>query len=224
MADAAEKERLIALTAIEREARGEGYKAIAGVDEAGRGPLAGPVLAAACIIPEGVYVWGADDSKKLTAAQRLEVFECIVSDTRIIYAISEASPEEIDTINILQATKRAMSRAVTALRTIPDLLLVDGLRLDYPSIPCKKIIRGDSLSQSIAAASILAKVTRDKMMHAYHEQWPEYGFDQHKGYGTEQHRDALERLGPCPIHRRTFEPLKSMLGEGTCSPPSFVGR
>ncbi|TXI41016.1 MAG: ribonuclease HII [Nitrosomonas sp.] len=208
--DDGERQRLVALTAIESASRLEGYRVVAGVDEAGRGPLAGPVIAAACIIPADIYICGVDDSKKLTAAQRVEVFERIVSDARILYAVDEASVEEIDTVNILQATMLAMRRAVAALELVPDLLLVDGLHLPYPNIPCKKLIRGDSLSQSIAAASILAKVTRDRLMQQYHEQWPEYGFGQHKGYGTAQHRKAIERLGPCPIHRLSFEPLKSM--------------
>lgn len=209
MSDAAEKARLDALLVVERQSCDEGYRFIAGVDEAGRGPLAGPVVAAACIIPDDVYVWGVDDSKKLTAAQRLQVFDCIVTNSRIVYAIGEASHDEIDTINILEATKKAMGRAVAGLKQTPDLLLVDGLHLSYQSIPCKKLIRGDSLSQSIAAASILAKVTRDRLMLAYHEQWPDYGFDKHKGYGTEKHREALQRLGPCPIHRRSFAPVSA---------------
>lgn len=206
-----ERERLLQLTVMERKKRKEGFQVIAGVDEAGRGPLAGPVFAAACIIPPEVFVLGVNDSKKLSAQERHEIFERLTQDERIDYGIGRAEVDEIDAINILQATMRAMLRAIQALKQAPHLLLVDGLYLAHPQIPCEKMIKGDANSQSIGAASILAKVSRDRLMLQYHEQWPDYGFDQHKGYGTEHHREMLSRLGPCPIHRRSFEPLKSTL-------------
>ena len=201
--------RLTALTRFETEARGRGFKAIAGIDEAGRGPLAGPVLAAACMIPADVFFAGIDDSKKLTPQKREELYKKIVTHELVIYAIGMISHEEIDRVNIYQASIQAMLQAVAALSQQPDYLLVDGLNLPHPVIQAQKIIEGDALSQSIAAASILAKVTRDRMMEDYHQQWPEYGFHQHKGYGTQRHLDALARHGPCPIHRRTFEPVRS---------------
>ncbi len=206
-----EDQRLYALTQIERTERKNGYAIIAGVDEAGRGPLAGPVVAAACIIPPKLHVCGVDDSKKLPAGQRRKIFERLVNDSRIIYAVGIVAVDEIDSINIFQATIRAMLQAVDGLATIPDLLLVDGLALPHPTLACRKVIGGDALSQSIAAASIIAKETRDDLMRAYHDEWPVYGFAKHKGYGTQQHREAIQEHGPCPIHRRSFEPLKSML-------------
>ncbi|MDP1835968.1 MAG: ribonuclease HII [Chlamydiales bacterium] len=207
----AERERLFALTAIEREERTKGTRIIAGVDEAGRGPLAGPVVAAACIIPPRIFIPGVDDSKKLTPLQRREVFERIIKHPRITYAIGIVEVDVIDSINIFQATVQAMLKAINALAEKPELLLVDGMRLPHPEIPCRKVIGGDALSQSIAAASVIAKETRDDLMRGYHVQWPHYGFDQHKGYGTELHRAALEAHGPCSIHRRSFEPVKSMV-------------
>lgn len=209
--DEAEWQRLKALNCFEDAARQRGIEMIAGVDEAGRGPLAGPVVAAACIIPEGLYLEGADDSKKLTPKQRYDLFEIIIGNPNIRYAVGIVSSEEIDRINIYQATVQAMLIAVNGLDPAPELLLVDGMNLPHPKIPCQKIIGGDALSHSIAVASIIAKETRDRLMLEYHLKWPNYGFDRHKGYGTEMHRDALEKHGPCPIHRFTFEPIKSSL-------------
>jgi ribonuclease HII len=203
--------RLQELNSYERAARQQGYKYIAGIDEAGRGPLAGPVLAAACLIPEDVFLPGIDDSKQLSALQRESLFETIVSNPWISYAIASASHQEIDQHNIYQSSILAMLRAVESLPQKPDYLLVDGMKLPGMSIPCEKIVAGDSKSQSIAAASVLAKVTRDRLMKEYHLQWPQYGFDKHKGYGTPQHLEALKTHGPCLIHRLTFEPLKSAL-------------
>ena len=209
--DAYERSRHWAQTSFEREARNAGYIRIAGVDEAGRGPLAGPVFAAACIIPEGVFIPGIDDSKKLTPKKRGELFSILKQHHLVNYGIGSASPEEIDTINIFQATIQAMLRAVALLFPEPDYLLVDGLRLPHPTIKCQKIIRGDSLSYSIAAASIIAKESRDLLMKEYHSQWPEYGFDRHKGYGTRLHLEAIKQYGPCPIHRRSFAPVATVL-------------
>lgn len=206
-----EQQRLCDLTCFEEEARQQGYRCIAGVDEAGRGPLAGPVAAAACIIPEGIFFCGIDDSKKLSAMQREALFEQITGRKEVIYSVCIVSADEIDRINIYQATIRAMLDAIAALSVFPDYLLVDGMQLSHPVIPCKKIIKGDTKSQSIAAASIIAKVTRDRIMKEFHERWPLYGFKDHKGYGTERHLSAIAAHGPCPIHRMTFEPLKKHL-------------
>lgn len=196
--------RLRQLIAYEMAARAQGFRCIAGIDEAGRGPLAGPVFAAACIIPEKIRFRGIDDSKKLSAPMREALFVQITSHKDVVFAIGSASPEDIDRINIYQATIQAMLQAVSKLPIVPDYLLVDGLQLPHASIPVQKIIKGDTLSQSIAAASILAKVSRDRLMLAYDQQWPMYGFKQHKGYGTPQHMQALAQHGPCPIHRKSF--------------------
>lgn len=184
---------------------------IAGIDEAGRGPLAGPVVAAACVLPEGHTILGLNDSKKLSPVQRSALFQKLTTTPGIVYAIGISDHHLIDQINILEATKRAMIDAVNALSFAPVYLLVDGLKLPYEKIPGEKVIKGDSLSESIGAASILAKVTRDHLMVEYDAMWPEYGFAKHKGYGTQSHRQAIQELGPCPIHRTTFEPVKSWL-------------
>lgn len=209
LVDEEEWHRLVKLTDFEKAARKNGYKIIAGVDEAGRGPLAGPVLAAACIIPENYYVPGVDDSKKLTAKKRQEIYQQIIKDKQIIYGVGLIEVDEIDRINIYQASLQAMLLAIESLTVQPDFLLVDGVDLLHASIPSQKIIEGDALSQSIAAASIIAKETRDHLMMQYHEKWPQYGFDQHKGYCTARHIAALSQHGPCPIHRKSFEPVKS---------------
>jgi ribonuclease HII len=206
-----ELHRLGVLTLYEREARRDGYHTIAGVDEAGRGPLAGPVVAVACILPENLLIAGVDDSKKLTPLQRCRLFERLTTDRSILYGIGILPAEEIDRLNIYQATLQAMVLAIANLPLKPDLLLIDGMTLPQNAISQKKIIGGDSASQSIAAASIIAKETRDRLMVQFHEQWPAYGFDRHKGYGTPFHVEVLERLGPTPIHRRSFDPLKSKI-------------
>lgn len=198
-----ELERLRQLNLFEDEARQGGFKHIAGVDEAGRGPLAGPVVAASCIIPPNIYFPGIDDSKKLSPAKRAVLFKDITSHPSVIYGVGLISHEEIDRINILQATIQAMLQAVARLSITPDMLLVDGMALPS-AIPSKKIIRGDSLSQSIAAASIIAKETRDRIMEEHDRTWPEYGFKDHKGYGTKKHREAIAKYGPCMIHRMSF--------------------
>lgn len=197
--------------AYEEEAYRKGYRLLCGIDEAGRGPLAGPVVAAACIIPRGYAIEGVNDSKQLTPKVRERLFEQLTNDPLIIYAVGIIDAPEIDRINIYQATIVAMLQAVAKLSTQPDYLLVDGLLLPHPSLFAEKIIRGDALSHTIAAASIIAKVTRDHMMLEYDCQWPQYGFAKHKGYGTKKHLEALHLHGPCPIHRRSFSPVKDEL-------------
>ena len=188
---------------IERKYRADGYSVICGIDEAGRGPLSGPVFAAACIMPDGFVIPGLDDSKKLTEKKREALFD-IVCREAIAYSIAYATPEEIDEMNILNADMLAMRRAVEGLSVRPDLALVDGnIARDFP-IPAVPIIKGDALSCSIAVASILAKVSRDRICLEHDRLYPEYGFAKHKGYGTKAHMDALREFGPCPIHRRTF--------------------
>ncbi|MBS0621837.1 MAG: ribonuclease HII [Verrucomicrobia bacterium] len=191
------------LHCFERKARSAGFTRIAGIDEAGRGPLAGPVVAGACILPPSKQLRGIDDSKKLPRSARIALFEKITSDPDILYGVGIVDHLLVDELNIWNATLLAMQRAVDALSTSPDYLLVDGLHLPH-RIPCLKIIRGDQQSISICAGAIVAKETRDRLMEEYHQQYPLYGFDQHKGYGTPQHQAALREHGPCPIHRRSF--------------------
>lgn len=191
------------LWAIEDACKAEGYGCICGVDEAGRGPLAGPVCAAAVILPEHLALSGLNDSKKLSDKRRRELFPQI-QEQAIAYGIGFASQEEIDEINILQATFLAMRRALEQLKIRPDLALIDGNRQTDFGVPCKTVIKGDSLSANIAAASILAKVSRDDWMLRAAEEYPGYCFEIHKGYGTKTHYAALEQMGPCAIHRKTF--------------------
>ena len=195
---------------IEKTWADRGFHAICGIDEAGRGPLAGPVCAAAVILPEGLEIPGLNDSKKLTDKKRRELFP-IIEEQALAYGIGWASQEEIDDINILQATFLAMSRAVEQLNIRPDLALVDGNRAPALDLPVETVVKGDSLSASIAAASVLAKVSRDDVMLRMAEKYPGYGFEVHKGYGTKAHYEALRTFGPSPIHRRTF--LKKFYGE-----------
>lgn len=197
------------LLIIEKRLAFEGYNLIAGVDEAGRGPLAGPVIAAACILPERFDLPYLDDSKKLTPKRRDDLFERI-KEQALAYAIAGAEPEEIDRVNILNASKIAMKRALEALTAIPDYVLVDGRdKLDISLIQ-EAVIDGDAKSASIAAGSILAKVTRDRMMEDLHMLYPQYAFDRHKGYGTKLHMEMLEKHGPCPIHRVSFAPVRNV--------------
>jgi len=192
-------------TQLESVLRQEGFRLLAGVDEVGRGPLAGPVVAAACIIPSTIHLEGIRDSKALTPGSRRKLFWKIIAHT--IIGIGVVSEQEIDRINILQASLLAMREAVLALSVTPDLLLIDGhLKIDLPvhQIP---IIRGDAKVISIGAASIVAKVTRDEMMMLYDIQYPHYGFRYHKGYPTSAHMAALEEQGPSPIHRMSFRPV-----------------
>ena len=195
---------------IENDCYAGGFDLICGVDEAGRGPLAGPVCAAAVILPRGLVILGLNDSKKLTDKRRRELFDIIVAEAEA-YGIAFASEQEIDEINILQATFLAMERAVSQLSVKPDLALVDGNRAPKLPIPVKTVVKGDSLSANIAAASILAKVTRDRLLEELDETYPAYGFSVHKGYGTKRHYEALRENGPCPVHRMTF--LKKFYGE-----------
>lgn len=189
----------------------EGFRLVCGVDEAGRGPLAGPVCAAAVILPSDLEIEGLNDSKKLTDKRRRALYD-MITEQALAYGIAFASEQEIDGINILQATFLAMRRAVEQLAKTPDLALVDGNREpDFGEIPVKTIIKGDSLSANIAAASILAKVTRDRFMEEQDQIYPQYGFALHKGYGTQAHYAALREYGMCPIHRRTF--LKKFYGD-----------
>lgn len=181
----------------------EGIELICGVDEAGRGPLAGPVCAAAVILPANVDIPGLNDSKKLTDKRRRELFP-VIKETAIAYGIAFADHAEIDEINILQATYLAMERAIRMLDVKPELLLIDGNRAKDFGIPVQTVVHGDSLSASIAAASILAKVTRDDLMLEMAEKYPAYGFEVHKGYGTKAHYAALEQFGPSQIHRMSF--------------------
>jgi len=183
---------------------------IAGVDEAGRGPLAGPVVAAAVILDDRHAIKGLADSKKLSARRREALFDEIRAKA-LCCSVAQASVEEIDELNILQATLLAMRRAVMGLRLPPKLVLVDGNRLPVLEIRAEAIVKGDDKVPAISAASILAKVTRDRWCLEYHQQFPQYGFDQHKGYGTADHLAALRLHGPCPQHRRTFRPVTDLL-------------
>lgn len=195
---------------IEQQWFEKGVNVICGVDEAGRGPLAGPVCAAAVILPANVDIPGLDDSKKLSDKRRRELMPQI-KECAISYGIAFADEKEIDEINILQATYLAMERALSQLSVKPELALIDGNRAKDFGIPVQTVVHGDSLSASIAAASILAKVTRDDYMLQLAEQYPQYGFDVHKGYGTKAHYAALSECGPCDAHRMTF--LKKLYGE-----------
>jgi ribonuclease HII len=192
-----------------------GVTRVAGVDEAGRGPLAGPVVAAAAILPPrwaqtGLppELAGLNDSKQLTEAQREKYFEFLTTCAEIEFAIAAVDAGVIDEINILQATHRAMNDALAQLQPLPPHALVDGCPVKTLRVPQTAIVKGDARSYSIAAASVLAKVTRDRLMREYHARWPEYAFAEHKGYGTAKHLAAIEKFGACPIHRQTFAPLK----------------
>ena len=195
---------------IEQSFFERGIKVICGVDEAGRGPLAGPVCAAAVILPPNAEIPGLNDSKKLSDKKRRELYP-IIKEQAIAYGIAFADHREIDEINILQATYLAMERAINQLSVKPELALIDGNRAKDFGVPVETVVHGDSLSASIAAASVLAKVTRDDYMLKMAEEYPGYDFEIHKGYGTKAHYEALSRLGPCPIHRMTF--LKKFYGE-----------
>lgn len=192
---------------FEKSVYGNGFTYVAGIDEAGRGPLAGPVMAAAVILPAGLSIIGVDDSKKLAPAKREKLFE-IIMEQALSIGIGIIGPAEIDSINILQATRRAMLAAVKQLSPRPDYLLIDGISTIDSALPQQTIKKGDSLSLTIAAASIIAKVTRDRYMTEMDSRYPGYGFAGHKGYGSAAHLDAIRRLGPSPIHRQTFGGVK----------------
>lgn len=187
----------------ENEALEKGYTNICGVDEAGRGPLAGPVCAAAVILPKGHIIDGVNDSKKLTEKKREKLFDVII-DECVSYSIAFATVEEIEELNILNATMLAMQRAVEGLDVKADYAMIDGNRLPPLNIPAECIVKGDANSMSIAAASILAKVARDRLCLKYDELYPKYGFAKHKGYGTKLHREMILKYGPCEIHRKSF--------------------
>ena len=195
---------------IENSLYSNGFQVICGVDEAGRGPLAGPVCAAAVILPKGLEIPGLTDSKKLTDKKRRELFP-IIKEQALAYGIGLASHEEIDEINILQATYLAMERALAQLNMRPDIALIDGNRAKDFGLPVRTVVKGDSLSANIAAASVLAKVTRDDLMLELAQSYPQYGFEVHKGYGTKAHYEALREHGASNIHRKTF--LKKFYGE-----------
>jgi ribonuclease HII len=191
----------------ERALRARGFLLVAGVDEAGRGPLAGPVVAAAVILPDDFALDGLNDSKKVGPAKREKFYAILTTTAEIFWAAAEATVEEIDRLNILRATHLAMARAIAALPRRPDHALVDGLPVRGLPIEHTALVEGDSLSLSIAAASIIAKVTRDRLMAELDAQHPQYGFARHKGYGVREHLEALRKHGPCPTHRQTFQPV-----------------
>lgn len=201
--------------AFERSARASGHVRIAGLDEAGRGPLAGPVVAAAVVLPEGLLIPGVADSKKLTEQQRDRLFPLIIGSAAA-YGIGVVDENTIDSVNILEATIIAMEQALQMIAPSPDYLLIDGnFTLRRILLPQEPVVKGDCRSHSIAAASILAKVTRDRLMNELHERFPRYNFRRHKGYGTREHLALLKEHGPCEAHRRSFEPVASILRSGS---------
>lgn len=194
----------------EKAAVSSGFNTICGVDEAGRGPLAGPVCAAAVILPEDTVIEGLDDSKKLSEKKRERLYDEI-TEKAVAYCVAYGTLEEIESVNILEATFIAMNRAIDGLKVKPDFAIIDGNRVPKGiKIPCATLVKGDSKSMSVAAASILAKVTRDRLMLTYDEKYPQYNFKKHKGYGTKEHTELLNQYGPSPIHRLSF--LKNILG------------
>jgi ribonuclease HII len=198
---------------IELELQNEGFSPVAGVDEAGRGPLAGPVVAAAAILPEGFSVVGLDDSKKLSAKRREQLYqEITAAGSGVVWASGQVDAGGIDEINILQATYRAMALAANALKQEPAIAIIDGRPVKNFPFPHRAVVKGDSKSLSVAAASIIAKVERDRIMMAFSERYPQYGFERHKGYGTKLHLEALNTHGPCPIHRHSFAPVAASAG------------
>ena len=199
-----EEARLIELKKIDKEFFDKGVKYIAGIDEAGRGPLAGPVVVASVILPQNSMIEGINDSKKVSEAKREKLYDLIINEA-ISYGIGIIYQDEIDQINILQATKKGLTEAIKQMEVKPNIIMVDALSgIDTLGIPYKSIIKGDAKCYSIAAASILAKVTRDRIMREWDKIYPEYGFGSHKGYGTAKHITAIKEFGPCPIHRKTF--------------------
>ena len=199
-----EETRLIELKKMDKEFYDKGIKYIAGIDEAGRGPLAGPVVVASVILPQDSMIEGINDSKKISEAKREKLYEIITKDA-ISYGVGIIYQDEIDQINILQATKKGLTESIKQMSIKPNIIMVDALSgIDTLGIPYKSIIKGDAKCYSIAAASIIAKVTRDRIMREWDKIYPEYGFGSHKGYGTAKHIAAIKEFGPCPIHRRTF--------------------
>jgi ribonuclease HII len=206
-----EFERLNKMRIYENKAFEDGYINAAGIDEAGRGPLAGPVAAACVILPKDIFIEGLNDSKKLSSKKRESLYEFIINNA-ISYSIAFADEKCIDEINILNATKKAMKDAVKSMGIEPDILLIDALKLEDINIPQIPIIKGDAKSVSIAAASILAKVSRDRLIDEIGSIYPEYMFERHKGYGTKQHIEAIKKYGICPIHRVSF--TKKFISQG----------
>ena len=204
-----DKERLMQMYRYEHVAWQQGHTLVAGVDEAGRGPLAGPVSVAAVILPHDIYLPKLNDSKKLSAKVRDELYDEI-QEKAIAIGTALIDAQTIDRINIYQATINGMYESIFQLQPAPQEVLIDAVHLENLPMPSESIIKGDAKSASIAAASIIAKVTRDRLMDEYDKKWPQYGFAQHKGYGTAQHIAALKEYGPCPIHRLSFEPVKSL--------------
>lgn len=199
----------IDLYEIEKKLHEQGYRHIAGTDEAGRGPMAGPLVAAAVILPADLIIDGLDDSKKLTPKKRDELYD-IITKTAVEYQIVIVDVDDVDSFNVYQASKKAMMSCICNFETKVDYILTDAMKLNLP-IKCMDIIKGDSKSAAIAAASIIAKVTRDRYMEEIDKLYPEYGFKSHKGYVTKMHLERLERFGPSPIHRKTFEPVRKVM-------------
>ena len=208
---------------FELEARHRGYRRIAGLDEAGRGPLAGPVVASAVVLPTRCRLIGCDDSKLLTESEREQLY-LTITERAISIGIGSASHEEVDQLNILEATRLAMLRALAGLRPQPDCLLIDAISLPDCPIPIRSIIKGDRLCMSVAAASIVAKVTRDRLMAEYHRQYPHYNFLSHKGYCTDEHLQHLATHGPCLIHRRTYAPVAEVIAQTRQPRPKISAR
>lgn len=207
-----ERERFLHMLQYEQALYDKGIRYIAGVDEVGRGPLAGPVVAAAVILPQDVFLPHLDDSKKLSETKREQLFS-VIQQTALAIGIGIVSAHEIDELNIYEATKKAMMQAVHALAIVPEHLLIDAMHIPL-SIPQTSIIKGDAHSVSIAASSIIAKVTRDRMMKQLGEKYPQYGFEKHMGYGTKEHLQAIERYGVIEEHRRSFAPIRERLKRG----------
>ncbi len=200
---------------FERQILDQRYKNIIGIDEVGRGPLAGPVVAAAAVIPVGLVIPNLTDSKGLSHLQRVAVFNELKSNPSIIFSIAEVSPDIIDNINILRATHLAMKEAAEKINVTKPFILVDGLPVPDLPYPSKNIIKGDSKSASIAAASIIAKIYRDSLMVNFDKKYPAYGFASHKGYATKKHLENLSQFGPCPIHRMSFSPVSQSINKKT---------
>ena len=206
---------------FELEARRCGYRRIAGLDEAGRGPLAGPVVASAVVLPSRCRLIGCDDSKLLSESEREQLY-VVIRKRAVSIGIGSATEQEIDRLNILEATRLAMHRALAGLMPKPDCLLIDAISLPACAIPVRSIIKGDALCMSVAAASIVAKVTRDRLMAEYHRAYPHYNFLSHKGYGTEEHLLQLATHGPCQIHRRTYAPVADVIARSRDVLPQHV--
>lgn len=198
--------------ALEGALRGKGFERFAGIDEAGRGPIAGPVVACACVFPKGLCpIQGVTDSKQLSEEMLDYLYRELIRLPGIDYSVAIVEPEVIDRINIVQATFLAMRQAINQLKTVPEFIIVDGNLAPQASIPCVTVVKGDVYCRSISAASIIAKVTRDRLLKEYDALWPVYGFAEHKGYGTPGHLKKLKEHGPCPIHRKSFSPVQSVL-------------